>query len=174
MRASHGLCCVSRDISGFSVKALKESGFRRPSPVPISPFLYPATRKRPNPGSILGPAHHHYSSLTGKLLYIPRSSHARRIQQQTMAPSAMSDETAPMQLPVHPKWSTINASVLHGPRDLRMVSDRRLLRGLVLHEISSFPSPPLFFGVWSSKVLTCLAPAGIQSPWGARRRRAAN
>lgn len=37
-----------------------------------------------------------------------------------MAPSAMIDEMAPMQLPVHPKWSTINASVLHGPRDLRL------------------------------------------------------
>ncbi|KAI0132575.1 alcohol dehydrogenase GroES-like domain-containing protein [Xylariales sp. AK1849] len=37
-----------------------------------------------------------------------------------MAPSAMVDEAAPMHLPVHSKCSTINASVLHGPRDLRL------------------------------------------------------
>ncbi|KAK9422743.1 putative Chaperonin 10-like protein [Seiridium unicorne] len=37
-----------------------------------------------------------------------------------MAPSAMIDEIAPMHLPVHSKCSTINASVLHGPRDLRL------------------------------------------------------
>ncbi|KAK8052024.1 sorbitol dehydrogenase [Apiospora rasikravindrae] len=36
-----------------------------------------------------------------------------------MAPSALIDEMAPMHLPVHPKLS-INASVLHGPRDLRL------------------------------------------------------
>ncbi|KAI1488207.1 sorbitol dehydrogenase [Biscogniauxia mediterranea] len=37
-----------------------------------------------------------------------------------MAPSA-TDEIAPMQLPVHPKSpNKINASVLHGPRDLRL------------------------------------------------------
>ncbi|ORY65215.1 zinc-dependent alcohol dehydrogenase [Pseudomassariella vexata] len=35
-----------------------------------------------------------------------------------MAPSAMMDEMAPMQLPVHAK--SISASVLHGPRDLRL------------------------------------------------------
>ncbi|KAH6660452.1 chaperonin 10-like protein [Truncatella angustata] len=37
-----------------------------------------------------------------------------------MAPSAMVDEIAPMHLPVHSKRSTISASVLHGPRDLRL------------------------------------------------------
>ncbi|KAI4867042.1 GroES-like protein [Hypoxylon rubiginosum] len=37
-----------------------------------------------------------------------------------MAPSAMADDT-PMQLPVHSKCSNkVNASVLHGPRDLRL------------------------------------------------------
>ncbi|EAQ87236.1 hypothetical protein CHGG_03855 [Chaetomium globosum CBS 148.51] len=36
-----------------------------------------------------------------------------------MAPAA-TDETAPMHLPAASKASTINASVLHGPRDLRM------------------------------------------------------
>ncbi|XXG99117.1 hypothetical protein Hte_005451 [Hypoxylon texense] len=37
-----------------------------------------------------------------------------------MAPSAMDDDT-PMQLPVHSKYSNkVNASVLHGPRDLRL------------------------------------------------------
>lgn len=38
-----------------------------------------------------------------------------------MAPSA-TGEPAPMQLPVTSKASTINASVLHGPRDLRLVN----------------------------------------------------
>ncbi|KAI1850123.1 hypothetical protein JX266_004502 [Neoarthrinium moseri] len=37
-----------------------------------------------------------------------------------MAPSATVDEIAPMHLPAHSKRSTINASVLHGPRDLRL------------------------------------------------------
>lgn len=37
-----------------------------------------------------------------------------------MAPSVMIDEIAPMHLPVHSKRSTISASVLHGPRDLRL------------------------------------------------------
>ncbi|KAK6827981.1 alcohol dehydrogenase GroES-like domain-containing protein [Apiospora arundinis] len=38
-----------------------------------------------------------------------------------MAPSATIDEMAPMHLPVHPKLSSVNASVLHGPRDLRLL-----------------------------------------------------
>lgn len=39
-----------------------------------------------------------------------------------MAPSAMAD-AAPMQLPAYSKYSNkVNASVLHGPRDLRLVS----------------------------------------------------
>ncbi len=39
-----------------------------------------------------------------------------------MAPSATTEEVAPMQFPNHGKGSqTIHASVLHGPRDLRLV-----------------------------------------------------
>jgi len=41
--------------------------------------------------------------------------------QTKMAPSA-TQEPAPMQLPVFSKASSINASVLHGPRDLRLVN----------------------------------------------------
>lgn len=44
-----------------------------------------------------------------------------RRHQIKMAPSA-TGEPAPMQLPVISKASTINASVLHGPRDLRLVT----------------------------------------------------
>ncbi|KAK8033316.1 alcohol dehydrogenase GroES-like domain-containing protein [Apiospora marii] len=37
-----------------------------------------------------------------------------------MAPSAIIDEMAPMHLPVHSKSSPVNASVLHGPGDMRL------------------------------------------------------
>ncbi|KAK8127559.1 Sorbitol dehydrogenase [Apiospora sp. TS-2023a] len=39
-----------------------------------------------------------------------------------MAPSAAIDEMAPMHLPVHSKSSPVNASVLHGPSDLRLLA----------------------------------------------------
>jgi hypothetical protein len=112
------------EVSGSSSRA---PGHSDPTagPSPLRPLANPAVCTGSTPGQAHTIPHFHPT-------FIPRP----RRHPIKMAPSA-TDEPAPMQLPVTSKASTINASVLHGPRDLRLVNSFLFL-------VTPSPCPPSF------------------------------